>query len=120
MSKVQMSKHNKGLDNLVARLKDQVDGDCNPIYDHVLKEVDFNNSITGECGQIDVLAIHRNGSYFVFEYKNNDSHRNYEKSKKQLMKAEKYIWWDSNPKRVYQVYVNGQNNFKIINTWRKE
>lgn len=100
--------HEAGLDAIIVRLEKSGN------YSQVYKELEYNNSLTRQSGEIDVLAQHRNGSWFIFEYKCHDHPNRRKKGLDQLDKAERYIFWEEKTDRVYKYYVYEDMIYKMI------
>jgi hypothetical protein len=96
--------HSSGLDRLIKRLHDS------EVYSQIYKELEYYNPYTREHGEIDVLAQHKNGSWFIFEYKCNNAYKARSKAEKQLYRAEVYISCEEHAARIYKFYVSGRNN----------
>lgn len=101
--------HDTSVDKIVRRLEESGE------YSQVYKELDYHNPYTREDGEIDVLAEHRNGSWFIFEYKCTNHYKRRNKAIHQLERAERYIAIEEHATRIYKFYVSGGDmDYKLI------
>jgi len=97
-----MQQHNKGLDLIMYRLMN--DGN----FIAVQRNIEYHNRTTHEDGEIDIMAVHKTGAIYLFEYKTNPKGGKEGKAKRQMDKAVEWIkQYMTNKHDIVEFYVCG-------------